>query len=224
MSKIIGIAHTKGGCGKTTLAICLARGIQLAGNSVVIMDADIEGTASKWASLAKKSGADPPMFDVYRLNHKLIQVSLLKASQGYAFVVVDGMAKMDASVLAPIIDAADLVLVPVKPGSGDLYNVRPILKALTARAATTGGKPISLYVVMGYTKGTKRSHIIDSELRQFGLIEGYAIGVLEGRTSHLDAYPEIFDTGMSVLESTTPSGRNAAGEISHLTAEVLGLL
>lgn len=44
----IAVLNQKGGVGKTTLATHLARGIQLAGHSVLLVDSDPQGSARDW--------------------------------------------------------------------------------------------------------------------------------------------------------------------------------
>ena len=49
MGNIILIGGTKGGSGKSTIATNIAACLAEAGKSVIIMDADVQGTSAKWA-------------------------------------------------------------------------------------------------------------------------------------------------------------------------------
>ena len=45
---VVAFVTQKGGCGKTTLALCLAVAAQQAGKHVVILDTDSQGSAAQW--------------------------------------------------------------------------------------------------------------------------------------------------------------------------------
>src|SRR5919109_5482313 len=45
---VVAFVTQKGGCGKTTLALCLAVAAQQAGKQVVILDTDSQGSAAQW--------------------------------------------------------------------------------------------------------------------------------------------------------------------------------
>ena len=42
------ISFAKGGAGKTTLATCVARQLQLEGEDVILVDSDPQGSARDW--------------------------------------------------------------------------------------------------------------------------------------------------------------------------------
>jgi chromosome partitioning protein len=49
MGKVVVFGNQKGGCGKTTLAITLACGLKEQGFSVLMVDADPQGSVMSWA-------------------------------------------------------------------------------------------------------------------------------------------------------------------------------
>jgi chromosome partitioning protein len=48
--RTVAFLHQKGGTGKTTLAIATAMALAEQGTCVLLMDADVQGTASEWGS------------------------------------------------------------------------------------------------------------------------------------------------------------------------------
>jgi chromosome partitioning protein len=54
--KTITILNSKGGVGKTTLAVTLAAGLAATGQKVVLVDADPQGNVAKWFGMAEESG------------------------------------------------------------------------------------------------------------------------------------------------------------------------
>jgi chromosome partitioning protein len=58
-AKIVVIANQKGGCGKTTIAMQVGGTLGRAGNRVLIVDADPQGTATRWAASAADESSFP---------------------------------------------------------------------------------------------------------------------------------------------------------------------
>src|SRR4051812_35854308 len=50
MAIVIAVANLKGGCGKSTIAVNLACELTSGRNSVALVDADAQGTATYWCS------------------------------------------------------------------------------------------------------------------------------------------------------------------------------
>lgn len=66
--KVIAVLNQKGGSGKTTIATQLARGLQLQGHSVLLVDSDQQGSARDWRAVDEDNpvpviGLDRPTLD-----------------------------------------------------------------------------------------------------------------------------------------------------------------
>jgi chromosome partitioning protein len=55
MGKVVVFGNQKGGCGKTTLAITLACGLKEQGFSVLMVDADPQGSVMSWAGRVEEN-------------------------------------------------------------------------------------------------------------------------------------------------------------------------
>src|SRR5271165_6350051 len=55
MAITIAVANQKGGCGKTTACMNLAGGLARAGYKVLVVDADPQGSATKWRNMSEES-------------------------------------------------------------------------------------------------------------------------------------------------------------------------
>lgn len=105
----IAIVNSKGGAGKTTAAIYLATAAARDGQDVELWDADIQGSATEWASRAQDEG-EP-------LEYEVLSVSLPKLRRKEAaarWVFVD-TPPGQAEVMQAAVDFADFVIVPVMP-------------------------------------------------------------------------------------------------------------
>ena len=66
---IVAIAGHKGGTGKTTIAATIAAELQARGHSVLLVDADPQGTAITWAEMAERAGHEGPTTVAMGDNH-----------------------------------------------------------------------------------------------------------------------------------------------------------
>ncbi|WP_252988371.1 ParA family protein [Shigella flexneri] len=106
----------KGGCGKVNhQRICaeLAR----KNKDVVLIDADKQGTAARWASDRNSSEVTPVIHCVQKFGN--IRETLLDLNNRYEYVVVD-TAGRDSKEMRTGITAADILLVPFRPSQPDL--------------------------------------------------------------------------------------------------------
>lgn len=108
--KVIVIANTKGGVGKTTTAVYLAMAAYNADpdGSVFLLDCDPQKSATAWANIA--SGAGDPL--PYRVTDGAVRA--LHALQGCDVVIVDTPTG-DGRMLRELAREADMVVVPTEP-------------------------------------------------------------------------------------------------------------
>ena len=113
---VIVVGQSKGGVGKTTLAVNLAGDIIRYGSSVSVVDADPEGGASHWSRPRQLSF--PVRHQVLTATNRLIWVrNVLKS--GSDVVVVDLPAGL-GPIFETAIMIADLLVVPCGPSSLDI--------------------------------------------------------------------------------------------------------
>lgn len=113
---ILTISSRKGGCGKSTLATALAAALAADEIDVALLDADPNSASYRWAT----STYTGPRISAYAEadDEKLAEMLPLLADK-HSVLIVDtaGFGNLAATVASA---SADIVLVPVTPGEGDL--------------------------------------------------------------------------------------------------------
>ncbi len=139
--KIWLVACSKGGVGKTTLAVNLAAAQAHAGHDVTLVDADPQGSTTRWSQRRGEHGAPLPVLD--GRNRALVR--RLPAGEGIA--VVDTPAGIGGRELEPFLDVANALLVPVQPSALDLEAAARFLDALALHPRVRRGTlPVALVV------------------------------------------------------------------------------
>jgi chromosome partitioning protein len=112
-AKVLVILNGKGGVGKTTTSVNIAAILSETG-SVLLVDADPQGSASWWAQrsdaglgFAAQQESDPQQLQALR-------------QQPYDFIVVDTPPALGSAVLSSVLKNADYVLLPTPPAPMDL--------------------------------------------------------------------------------------------------------
>lgn len=133
----IAVANLKGGVGKTSTAVLLAEAAADDDTKVLLVDADPQGSAMRWAEVAADDGAGLRAV-VVALPTKELPRRLKALSGGYGHVVIDTPPGDLAIVLAAAV-AAQLVLVPFQPTVMDVDRVHATLSV-----AEDAGRPAAL--------------------------------------------------------------------------------
>lgn len=211
MAKVISVLNSKGGTSKTTTAIHLARALQLAGSSVVLLDADVQGSALAWSSI----GALSPALRVEGARHDALAGRLAGLTPAPDYVVIDGAAKLEAQHIGEALKVSDLVLIPVQPSPLDIWACAVLVESVRLRMEIAG-RPRGAFTVSRQVIGSALADGVQEALEAAGL------PVLSARLSQRVAYVEAIAAGVTVLEHE-PAGK-ASAEVRALMAETLTLL
>ncbi|MFC7335219.1 AAA family ATPase [Rhodocista pekingensis] len=116
MTKVLSLISTKGGTGKTTIALNLAVAFRAARKAVVVLDLDPQATATAWSDQRE----DEDELSVLSCQHGRLQAVLQAARDNRAdIVIIDTAPHSEAAALAAA-KAADLILMPLRPEIFDL--------------------------------------------------------------------------------------------------------
>ena len=128
--RVIGFIHQKGGTGKTTLAIGTAMALAETGARVLLLDADLQGTASEWGTRWGERWRVVVRSQILPVIHD--QAS--RFGRTFDWMIVDGPPTV-SEMTASIIRAAGEIIVPVRPSWPDIWALEHLF-ALHARLQT----------------------------------------------------------------------------------------
>jgi chromosome partitioning protein len=125
---VIAVLSQKGGAGKTTLATNLAAIAHLAGLRTLVIDCDRQGSALDWYA-ARSDGSALAGLAVVRADKALSRPKFLALTTGYDVVLLDGPPRL-GDVTTAAATAADVVLIPTRPGPLDVWAAAETLEQL----------------------------------------------------------------------------------------------
>jgi chromosome partitioning protein len=119
MTKIIAVLNQKGGCGKTTISMNLAAALTQAGQATMLLDADPQQSAMRWAQQGGNLGFAVQPINMEQGARKFKQAIQTLAGNA-AMVILDLPPELkEPAMLACML--GDLTLIPIKPSPLDLW-------------------------------------------------------------------------------------------------------
>lgn len=204
---IVSFLNQKGGVGKTTLAINVAACLAKAGQRVLLIDADKQGSASTWASLRHETP-----FQVVSLARANMARDALKLAADYDVTIIDGPPHAE-EIARSCIAASDFVALPIEPSglstwASDL-TVKQVREAQDFKPSLKCGFVVSRKI--GNT-------VIGRDIRNMAAATG--IPILAAEIEQRVAFPESLTMGQTIFEWAALGA--AAREIEALTREIKG--
>jgi len=205
---IVVIANSKGGVGKSTVAVHLAAWLHEQGHSVILADCDSQQSSSEWIREAA-----PEVRAVRLDNPDMILNELPTLAQEADFVVADGPGSQTETSRALLL-RADLAIVPCK---ASMLEVRALAKATEVlRQAQDIRKGIPKAIIVLSMVG--KNYRLTQDMK-----DAAAALHLPMADTHLilrQIYADAPGQG-SVVQSLGSRAREAAGEVDTLFREIL---
>jgi len=212
MAHIYCCANTKGGVGKSTLAVNLAVLTATEGRKVLLVDADPQASSLYFLYAREESR---PTFKCVQLTQPILHRQLPELADPYDLVFID-VGGRDAPVLRSALLSADTILIPMVPSAFDVWASADIFTVIDELKATA---EVDARVILNQTTPTiiakEALESLRSQLAEHGIVLMSA--VLQRRT----AWPRAIGEGLGVVEHE-PNGK-ATAEL-HSLARELGLL
>ena len=118
---IILIGGEKGGTGKTTLAVNLAALRALQGRDVLLIDTDIQASASYWAQSRDEAGIQPRVACIQKFG-KGLQTEVRDLARRYQDLIIDAGGRDSAELRAALV-VAERVYIPIQPSQFDIWTL-----------------------------------------------------------------------------------------------------
>jgi chromosome partitioning protein len=200
---VLTIASSKGGPGKTTVAMLLASFLTQEGLQIVALDADPTQAFSRWAASAYEGEAFVCIAeaDETRLAH------LIDRHADTADLVIVDTAGFGNRAAAVAMTSADIIIIPTLSGEPDVTEAEKTWK-LAEGLARAARRKIPTFVLLNKVRRTTLSRHALAE------IERASIPRLDATLSDLVAYGELS------YGTRLPTAGPAQAEVSALVAEL----
>jgi len=194
---VIAIAGNKGGVGKTTLSLNLATALSQ-NNSVIILDADPQGSSFQWREIADNDDA----INVQMVSED-IEKQVAALQNDYQYIVIDCPPSVHASQTTEVLNFCNLVLIPVQPSPIDLWATVHIEEAV-AKARQKNSPLAALLIINQIELRSTLSRLVRDALAEIDLPVAktairrraiYRNSIMEGKT--------IFDMGKKASDAIT---------------------
>jgi chromosome partitioning protein len=125
----IALAGQKGGSGKTTTAIAIATELQRRGHTVLLVDADPQGSTRTWAAVAAEAGhPTPTVIAMGATMHRPGQLDSIAA--GYDVTIIDCPPR-HGDIMKSALMVADLAVLPCGPSAIDGWALAESIEVVT---------------------------------------------------------------------------------------------
>jgi chromosome partitioning protein len=126
---ILAVGNTKGGVGKTTVAINLAIARAREGRDVWLIDGDSQGTAQTAIRIRFDANREPGIACAAYSDGKILRAQVIQQKNKFEDVIIDVGAR-DSSALRAALILADVLLVPFQPRSFDVWALSDIVSLI----------------------------------------------------------------------------------------------
>lgn len=206
------LAGQKGGAGKTTIAIGLAAEAVVRGASVLLVDADPQGSARTWGDVAAEAGhAAPSIVAMGATMHRDGQ--LRQVASGYDLAIIDCPPR-HGEIQRSALLVADLVLLPCGPSAVDAWALSTSIELVNE--ARSLRPDLRAHIVITRKQGRTA---LGKSARE--VLTPSGLPVLSAELGYRVAYQEALAAGQGV---TTYAPRDpAADEMRALYDEISAL-
>ncbi len=208
---IILFAGQKGGSGKSTLASNAAAWLANKGRDVMLVDADRQGTCSRWSEYREEDSNLPAVQCVQK--YERITAALKDLDSRYEYVICD-VAGRDSTEMRSAFLAADIAIIPFRPSQADLDTLPHVAEIVAAAADLNPGITCYAMLTMAPT-----NPVINEAKEAADFLQDYPeLKTLQTIVRDRKAYRDALSEGKGVCEL---KNEKAAAEIEALMNEVV---
>lgn len=209
---IVTVGNTKGGVGKTTLAVNLVITRAAHGRDVLLVDGDEQRTALTFTELrAELLGS--PGYTAVALAGAAIRTQVRQLAPKYDDVVIDVGGRNTGSLRAALI-VSDSLLIPMQPRSFDLWAIDQMGELVSEARELNPNLHVLLVINAADAQGTDNQEAIQALQDAPGMI------VLPTKIGRRKAFPNAAAAGRSVIEQGKDKDGKAVAELLALVHSV----
>lgn len=209
---ILAVANTKGGVGKTTLALNIAIARAIAGQDVWLIDGDRQNTAQTAIGLRAEAGQIPAIACGSYVDGGLLRSQVLQQKNKFDEIIID-VGGRDSSALRAALVIADILVVPFQPRSYDVWALADIsLLIQEARSVRDG---LRAYAVLNSAdpSGSDNREAADA------VADHPELELLDAPLRRRKAFANAAGAGLCVYEAV-PHDVRAVAELSYLIKQL----
>lgn len=209
---IVMIGSEKGGTGKTTLATNLAAMRAGEGGDVLLLDTDVQGSATYWCRVRDDAGIQPSIFCTQIFGR--LDGEATKLARKFDDIVIDSGGR-DSEELRSALLVADRVVVPMAPSQFDLWSLAS-MAAMVRKAATLNPGMRARIVI---NRASTNPSVTETEEAREALSELDGLSLSDTLIRDRIAFRRATREGLGVVEMRAKDAK-AAAEITDLYREV----
>jgi chromosome partitioning protein len=215
-AKIIAVVNQKGGSGKTTVSMQLAGALARRSFKVLVVDADPQGTATRWAASALDETPFPASVVGLSAASAKVHREVKKFIEDYNYIIIDCPPAADSPVPQSALLIADLAVVPIIPSPLDMWaavGIRQIIQ-------NVGDFNDALQSRLVLNQCQPKTTLAQESLQ---ILPEFGIPLARTQIQHRQVYRQSAVFGQSV-HNFGNKAQAAIAEIESLTEEVLEIL
>jgi len=205
---ILALANSKGGVGKSTIAVHLAVWMAEQGHRVAFVDSDVQGSSSGWLQEAA-----PTMRTIRLLTAEDVLDQLPKLQAEADYVIADGPAGL-SEVTRAILCLADTAIFPCGPSVLDLRAVIEAIKVVRHVQEIRNGLPNTVILPNKLQSQYRLTKELLQIVQTFGMPAGDGLKLRQ-------AYADAAGQGTVVWRLNTQSARDATAEMQYFFQQLL---
>lgn len=211
---IIAIGNTKGGVGKTTLAVQIAIARALAGREVWLIDGDRQGTATTAIAARAEAEKQPGIACAQYSDGPTLRAQVQQQAGKWDDIVID-VGGRDSTALRAALVLADVLLVPFAPRSYDVWALEDMAGLVDEARSVRDG--LKAYAVMN--QADPGEHSTDNADAAAAVADVSQFIYLPTPIRRRKAFSNASGAGLAVSE-LSPKDAKAAAEITALVNAV----